>query len=275
MGLLLVENISAPDGDSNSSNGSNSNSDSQSNNGHSNSATRLLTLNRPEASNAFNTQLRVDLVDALEQATQDESVGAVVLTGSGKSFSAGIDLKELASLVEGNAPRDATPNNSPPSSNDTWRLLDVLMEFPKPLIMAPNGSAVGLGTTMLGFADLVIASENSRFKCPFTSLGVGAEAASTWLLPNLMGWQNAMWLLLSSEWMSPQEAESRGLVFAVYPHDCFLEEALAAATAIAQKDTATAVAIKRTMTAWRESYIQEALSREGKTFMELVRSKLG
>lgn len=277
---------------------------------------RVLTFCRPEASNAFNDALRSEVNAALAEAAEDDSIGAVVLTGEGKTFSAGIDLKELAALTGGltgglpgappgvasssdndseqsidadsdsaqggkseNAAEVATAGEagsegtgderaSEQSTDDSWKLLQALQHFPKPLVMAVNGAAVGLGTTMLGFADLAFASPQARFKCPFTSLGVGAEAASTWLLPQLLGWQNAMWLLLSSEWAGAEEAKEMGLVFKV--SETFLEDAIAAASAIAEKNMHSAVAVKRTAMAWRHPQINDALSLEGKTFLEII-----
>ena len=259
----------------------------------------VLTFCRPEASNAFNHALRNEVNAALGEAAEDSSVGAVVLTGEGKAFSAGIDLKELASLTGGlpdaaasseassdegdgeasdKADSEASDEGSGEASNeatsdseagDSWKLLQALQHFPKPLVMAVNGAAVGLGTTMLGFADLAFASPQARFKCPFTSLGVGAEAASTWLLPQLLGWQNAMWLLLSSEWVGADEAKEMGLVFKV--SESFLEDALEAAKAIAEKNMHSAVAVKRTAMAWRHAEISNALSLEGKAFLEIIK----
>lgn len=267
---------------------------------------RVLTLCRPEASNAFNDALRSEVNAALAEAAEDDSVGAVVLTGEGKTFSAGIDLKELAALT-GGLPGEASSNDndseqgidadsdnaqggksenaadaetasevgseraSDNDSGDSWRLLQAFQHFPKPLMMAVNGAAVGLGTTMLGFADLAFASPQARFKCPFTSLGVGAEAASTWLLPQLLGWQNAMWLLLSSEWVGAEEAKEMGLVFKV--SETFLEDAIAAATAIAEKDMASAISVKKTAMAWRHNPIVDAISLEGKAFMDLISNR--
>ena len=260
---------------------------------------KVLTFCRPEASNAFNHALRNEVNDALGEAAEDSSIGAVVLTGEGKAFSAGIDLKELASLTGGlpdaaasseassdegdgeasdKADSEASYEGSGEASNeatsdseagDSWKLLQALQHFPKPLVMAVNGAAVGLGTTMLGFADLAFASPQARFKCPFTSLGVGAEAASTWLLPQLLGWQNAMWLLLSSEWVGAEEAKEMGLVFKV--SESFLEDALEAAKAIAEKNMHSAVAVKRTAMAWRHAEINNALLLEGKAFLEIIK----
>ena len=243
---------------------------------------RLITLNRPDAANSFNTALRAAAVQALNEAAADDGIGAVVLTGAGKSFSAGIDLRELAALTgsqmgkhspdEAASAEDSATGGSA-STGDSWALLQLLESFPKPLIMAVNGAAVGLGTTMLGFADLVFASEQARFKCPFTELGVGAEAASTWLLPQLLGWQNAAWILLSSEWVPAEQAKELGLVFKVCPPDEFLDQAVAAAQAIASKDLAASLAIKRTMHAWRKAPIENTLKLESSAFMELIEAK--
>lgn len=250
---------------------------------------RVLTFCRPEASNAFNDALRSEVNAALAEAAGDDSVGAVVLTGEGKTFSAGIDLKELAALTgglpgieessvaassggdSGNSGDGDKYGSSDGNDSNTWDLLQIMQHFPKPLVMAVNGAAVGLGTTMLGFADLAFASPQARFKCPFTSLGVGAEAASTWLLPQLLGWQNAMWLLLSSEWVGAEEAKEIGLVFKV--SETFLEDAIAAATAIAEKDMASAVSVKKAAMAWRHTPISDAISLEGKEFMELISNR--
>ncbi len=234
---------------------------------------RLITLNRPDSANAFNDALRAAATQALLEADQDDKIGAVVLTGAGRSFSAGIDLRELANITGSDIGKHSAAARHGDSLGNSWQLLQVLETFSKPLIMAVNGSAVGLGTTMLGFADLVFASESARFKCPFTELGVGAEAASTWLLPQLMGWQNAMWLLLSSEWVDAAQAKELGLVFQVCAHDEFISQALAAAQAIASKDLAAAITIKQTMTAWRTLPIEQTLKREGTAFMELIAAK--
>ena len=96
------------------------------------------------------------------------------------------------------------------------------MEFPKPLVCAVNGLGLGIGATILGFADLAFMSTEARLKCPFTSLGVAPEAASSYLFPRLMGRQNAAWMLLSAEWVSAQEALAAGLVWRVCEPDDLL-----------------------------------------------------
>ncbi len=105
-------------------------------------------------------------------------------------------------------------------------MIDALTEFPKPLICAVNGVGLGIGTTILGYADLVFMSSTARLKCPFTSLGVAPEAASSYLLPQLIGRQNAAWLLMSSEWVdAAEEAQRMGLAWKVCEPDDLLPEA--------------------------------------------------
>ena len=138
---------------------------------------RTLTLNRPEALNAFNEALYEATAEALVLAADDPEVAVVLLTGAGRAFSAGNDLKEMQARI-------TDPQLAGQGSHFT-AMIDALTRFPKPLICAVNGVGVGIGTTILGYADLAFMSSAARLKCPFTSLGVAPEAASSYLLPQL------------------------------------------------------------------------------------------
>ena len=140
---------------------------------------RTLTLNRPAQLNAFNQALCQALTKALTEATTDAGVRVVVLTGTARAFSAGTDLFELAA----NGDFRGTPED--PARFE--RLIDALATFPKPLICAVDGVAVGLGVTLLGLADLVVMADTARLRCPFTSLSLAPEAASSVTLPLLLG----------------------------------------------------------------------------------------
>src|SRR5438874_6755882 len=161
---------------------------------------RTIVLHRPERLNAFDGGLVVALADALAAAAGDRDVAVVVVTGSGRAFSSGADLKALGE------PRSEVADGA---SFD--RLLDTLADFPKPLLMAVNGVAVGFGMTILAFADVVLMSTEARLRCPFTELGAPTEAGSSYLLPQLLGRQQAAWILLSSEWITAEEAHAIGL----------------------------------------------------------------
>ena len=104
----------------------------------------------------------------------------------------------------------ATDPDFVPGKHGFLGLLDALVAFPKPLVCAVNGVGLGIGATILGFADLAFMSTTARLKCPFTSLGVAPEAASSYLLPLLLGRQDAAWMLLSAEWVSAAGGEGDG-----------------------------------------------------------------
>jgi enoyl-CoA hydratase/carnithine racemase len=179
---------------------------------------RTLVLNRPHQLNAFNQPLCAALGEALVAAEGDDSVRVVVVTGAGRAFSAGTDLYELAENG------DFRGSSDDPRNFDN--VVDRLAAFTKPLLCAVNGMAVGLGVTMLGHADLVLMADTARLKCPFTSLALAPEAASSVTLPLLLGRQAAAWLLMSSEWIDAAEARSMGLAWKVVPEAAVLTETL-------------------------------------------------
>ena len=123
---------------------------------------RLLTLARPEALNAFDTDLYLALGAALDAASADDSVHVVVVTGQGRAFSAGQDLKEMT--------RMATAGPDEEITSGFPALVDALIAFDKPLIAAVNGLAIGIGFTMLPHCDLVLVSDEARFRTPFAEL---------------------------------------------------------------------------------------------------------
>jgi enoyl-CoA hydratase/carnithine racemase len=149
-------------------------------------------------------------------------------------------------------------------------LVDALAAFPKPLVLAVNGLGLGIGATVIGFGDLVFMSTEARLKCPFTSLGVAPEAASSYLLPLLIGRQNAAWLLMSSEWFSAQQCSDMGMVFRLCSPESLLETAHQHARSLASKPISSLRAVKRTMTAPLQADIAAARERENACFAELM-----
>ncbi|MEE6169713.1 MULTISPECIES: enoyl-CoA hydratase/isomerase family protein [unclassified Mycolicibacterium] len=232
---------------------------------------RTLTFNRPDALNAFNEALYDETTVALRAAADDPEVGVVLLTGTGRAFSAGNDLVEMQARISGAglAPRDNDPGFLP-GEHGFYGMLDALVDFPKPLICAVNGLGVGIGATILGFADLAFMSSSARLKCPFTSLGVAPEAASSYLLPRLIGRQNAAWLLMSSEWITAEEAKDMGLVWRVCAPEELLPEARRHAEVLAAKPLSSLKAVKQTMLAPIRADIVAAVEREKALFVELV-----
>ena len=223
---------------------------------------RTLTLNRPDVLNAFNEELYNATAVALREAADDPGVAVVLLTGAGRAFSAGNDLKEMQRRIT-----DPAFNEHGSHFSD---MIDALTDLPKPLICAVNGVGVGIGATILGYADLVFMSSTARLKTPFTSLGGAPEAASSYLLPRLMGRQNAAWLLLSSEWIDAGEALRMGLAFKVCEPDDLLPEARRHADILAARPISSLVAVKQTIVEPTRPEIAAASAREIEHFAVLL-----
>ncbi len=162
--------------------------------------TQVIRFNRPEKMNAITRDMYAGLTAALNEAAGDFGIRAVVITSEGDHFTAGNDIKDFMA----NPPTE--------ESSDVARFLASLLEFPKPLIAAVKGNAVGVGTTMLLHCDIVIASPNTNFSMPFTSLGLVPEAGSTKLFPELVGYQRAARIFMTGDPFTADEAKEMGLV---------------------------------------------------------------
>ena len=223
---------------------------------------RTLTLDRPEVLNAFDEALYGAMTVALRAAATDPAVAVVLLTGAGRAFSAGNDLNEMQARI--------TDPDSFSAESHFPGMIDALAAFPKPLICAVNGVGVGIGTTILGYADLVFMSSTAKLKCPFTSLGVAPEAASSYLMPQLIGRQNAAWLLMSSEWVGAEEALRMGLVWKVCEPEDLLPEARRHAEILASRPISSLMAVKQTIVEPTRAEITAASERENAHFAELM-----
>ena len=162
--------------------------------------TLVIRLNRPEKMNALTRDMYAGLASALNDAAGDFNVRCVVITSEGEHFTSGNDIKDFMS----NPPTE--------EDSDVARFLASLLDFPKPLIAAVKGHAVGVGTTMLLHCDVVVAAPNANFSMPFTSLGLGPEAGSSKLFPELVGYQRAARIFLTGESFGADEAKEMGLV---------------------------------------------------------------
>jgi len=224
---------------------------------------RTITLDRPDALNAFNEALYDATTEALIDATGNPSVAVVVITGTGRAFSAGTDVLEMAA-------RTVDPDNFEAGKHGFPGLVDQFVAFPKPLLCAVNGMALGIGATMLGFADLVLMSTEARVRCPFTDLAVAPEAGSSFTFPLLLGRQHATWTLMSSEWLSAAECERMGLAWRVCEPDRLLPETLDVARHLAAKSLGSLVETKRTIVSGSRDAIAAARHREDEAFRRLL-----
>jgi enoyl-CoA hydratase/carnithine racemase len=225
---------------------------------------RLITFDRPDRANAFNEELYHASANALRAAAADDAVGAVVFTGAGKAFCAGTDLLEMAEAVPDDAQQPRPDRSGFPA------FVDTLQDFPKPLLAAVNGAAVGLGFTMLAHCDLVLVSDRARLLAPFTSMGVAPEAASSYLLPRRMGRQQASLSLFTSDWITAEQAVATGLAIRQCSPDELVPETLALATRIASKSLPSLMATKRLLLDAEREGIARARELENHAFAELL-----
>lgn len=219
-----------------------------------------LRLDRPEQLNAFNDAMYNAAADALARAAADDGVACVLLTGKGRAFSAGQDLGELADE------RDHETR-----MNAGFRpFIEAVESFPKPLIAAVNGIGVGIGLTLLPHCDIVLMAESARLRAPFVNLGVTAEAGSSLLLPQRLGWNRAAEMLFTGGWLNATEAVECGLALRAVPDDALLTEARDLAVSIARMPVASLTATKRLMLDARLSDVRAARGREERVFSTLI-----
>lgn len=159
-----------------------------------------ISLDRPEKMNALTRDMYADLARALNEAAGDFAVRALILTSEGAHFTAGNDIKDFM--------------EHPPTSQDSTvaAFLGAILEFPKPLLAAVKGNAIGVGTTMLLHCDVVVADPDASFSMPFVSLGLVPEAGSSLLFPALVGYQRAAKIFMTGESFSAESAQEMGLV---------------------------------------------------------------
>ena len=218
----------------------------------------LATLNRPEKLNAF-TGAQYDRARAmLERAQADDAVSAVVLTGAGRAFSAGADR----SLLEGG---EAAAR----AGEAFFPMLRTLAEFDKPLIVAMNGLAVGIGATLQLHCDVVLAAPEARLRFPFAALGVLPEAASSYLLPLRVGAQHAARIFFDADWIPAEQALALGLVSEIVPGDELVDRAVALGQRYGAWSLPALRQTKRLLIETRRPEIEQALAREQAASMQL------
>lgn len=225
---------------------------------------RILTLNRPDRLNAVNRPLLTDLCHELRAAAADESVHVVVLTGAGRAFSTGADLAELA---QSHAEGPAAPK---PGKQLFVQLQEVLESFPKPLVAAVNGLAVGLGFTLLGYSDFTFVAASARLRTPFSQLGLSPEASSSYLFPLRMGWSAAARALMLGDWFNAQDLVDSGLAQAVVPDADLMGVTLELANRLAQCPLQSLVATKALMLEAHLPHMRAARQREGDILSSLI-----
>lgn len=215
-----------------------------------------LTLNRPDQLNAFTIVMANELIDAFNRASEDDEVRAIVVTGAGRAFCAGMDLSGEGNVFGLDEARSPTMEDMEKRLNDPdiisgvrdtgGRVTLAIYDCKKPVIAAINGAAVGIGATMTCAMDIRLASENTRIGFVFNKIGITPEACSTWFLPRIVGVSQALEWCYTADIIGPDEALSAGLVKSVLPADELLAGAYRIAEKIAQH-CPVAIALTRQM----------------------------
>ncbi len=220
-------------------------------------AVAVLTLNRPDALNALVVEMKVALHEAVEQIADDDGVRAVVLTGAGRAFCVGQDLREHAELLEAGdpAPLSTVREHYNP-------VVHALAEMRKPTIAAINGTAAGAGLGLACALDLRIGATGARFTTAFAGIGLTADSGLSWTLPRLVGSGRATALLLLAEPFHSEQALEMGLLNAVVAPEAVLPTALELADRLAQGPTTAYACIKASVRAAADSTLVEALAEE-------------
>jgi enoyl-CoA hydratase/carnithine racemase len=220
-----------------------------------------VTLNRPEKLNAYTSAMGEELCAAFDRAREDASVRALILTGAGRGFCAGVDLEHLRALHQG---RGQAAGSAPRLGEERFlRSFPLeLLEYPKPVIAAVNGPAIGVGVTMILPCDVRLAADHAKLGLTFAKLGILPGLGSTHLLPRLVGMGHAQELVLSARVLLAPEAAEIGLVNRALPSDSLLPEAQAMARRMAECPPAVLAAAKRALHFGASATMEQAMRNE-------------
>lgn len=221
---------------------------------------RTLTLNRPEAYNSLTTELKERLLAELSEAAEASDVRAVLLTGAGKAFCAGQDLKEhVGALTAGDeAPLRTVEEHYSP-------IVRTITTMPKPVIAAVNGTAAGAGAALAYASDLRIAARSAKFLMAFANVGLSADSGASWTLPRLIGYGRAMEMMLLAEPVSAERALAIGMVTQVVDDAELATTAQELAERMATGPTAAYASVKEAMAQAAGADLDHALAVEAST----------
>jgi 2-(1,2-epoxy-1,2-dihydrophenyl)acetyl-CoA isomerase len=232
-------------------------------------AAATIRLNRPEALNAWNAQLGADLLEALRRAADDEAVRAIVLTGAGRAFSSGADLKDFSGGM-------TTPDGRP----DVYRtlteryhpIMKAIREMPKPVLASVNGAAVGIGCSLALCCDLIVASESAYFLLAFVNIGLVPDGGSSLFVPSRIGMARASELSMLGERLPAGRALEWGLINRVSPDGELEAQSAALAARLAAGPTRSYAGSKRQLNSWLYARMDEQLELEAQIQREMAGS---
>lgn len=225
-----------------------------------------LTLNRPEVFNSFNREMALLLQNQLDSCEKNPEIRAIVITGSGKAFCAGQDLKEVTSP-------ELNPGFKKILEEHYNPIISRIRKIEKPIIAAVNGVAAGAGANIALACDVVVASDKASFIQAFSKIGLVPDSAGTFFLPRLIGFQKASALMMLGEKVPAAEAERLGMVYKVVPSENFSEEINTIATLMANMPTKALGLTKRLLNNSMQNTLEAQLNLESKLQIESAQSE--
>jgi 2-(1,2-epoxy-1,2-dihydrophenyl)acetyl-CoA isomerase len=231
------------------------------------SGVATVELNRPEALNAWNQQFGIDLLAALGQVAEDEQVRAVMITGAGRAFSSGADLKDVSG---GRTTASGRPDVYTTLTERYHPIMHAIREMGKPVLAAVNGPAVGIGCSLALCCDLVLAGEGAYFLLAFVNIGLVPDGGSSLFVPTRIGMARATEMAMLGERVSAEQALAWGLINRVVADDRLREEATRLATSLAAGPTLSYAGTKRQLNNWLYSNMAAQLELEAKIQQEMA-----
>jgi len=225
-----------------------------------------LTLDRPDRLNAINGAMIDDMLATVERAAADESARALVLTGAGRAFSAGGDLRDGGVPIDGLSRDEAVAN-----ARSGMRLVEMLHSIPKPTVAAVNGPCAGAGIAWACACDIRVAAQSSFFRTAFVDAGLAGDYGISWLLPRVIGLGRATDLLLTGRNVSADEAERIGLVSLVVGNEELQGSALTMARALTEKPFRAIVDIKANLNDGQHCDLGQTIDRESERLIDALR----
>ena len=225
----------------------------------------FVTLNRADVFNSFNREMALSLQTILDECEADDSVRAIVLTGAGKAFCAGQDLKEVTSA-------ELNPGFKAILDEHYNPIISRLRRIEKPIIAAVNGVAAGAGANIALACDIVVANENAAFIQAFSKIGLVPDSAGTFFLPRLIGMQKATALMMLGDKVGAKEAVELGMIYKSFPADQFEEEVNKLAHTMANMPTLALGLTKRLLNKSLTNSLEEQLAMESKLQIQAAES---
>jgi 2-(1,2-epoxy-1,2-dihydrophenyl)acetyl-CoA isomerase len=230
-----------------------------------------IALNRPDALNAWDRSLGADLLAALQDAADDAAVRAVRLTGTGRAFSSGADLRDVTSMEEERR-EDGTPDIERLLHERYHPIITLVREMEKPVLGSVNGPAAGIGASLALACDLVIAAESAYFLLAFINIGLVPDGGSSLLVPSRVGFARAAEMAMLGERIPAPRALEWGLINRVAADDAFGSESDALLDRLAKGPTRAYAGAKRQLNAWVFGRMQEQLALEASVQQEMAGS---